>query len=349
MKKIIIGIDVSKENLDATAICEKNSEFSLQSVAYSKFENRPMGFKRMLVWARKLVEGVDLSQILFCCETTGGYDRALCEYIFAKGYDIWRESALQIKRSAGVQKGKNDKNDSLTIAEYAMRHMDKAVLYVSPDRNIVQIKQLFLYRVQLVKEKTAKSVRVSEIKCTAQKSKALSFIIRETEKRIRHLKKEIVECEKRIVEIIDSDENLKRNYSHLNSIKGISIVNATALIVYTNNFRNITSGRKLASYYGVAPFREQSGTSIDRKINTASFSNHMLKSYIIQAATSTITPKGIYRQYYTRMIQKGKHHNLVMNNIANKLLILAMALIKSDRDFEFNHEYIREFNKSKSA
>ena len=45
----------------------------------------------------------------------------------------------------GVRKGKDDKADSLMIAEYAMRHIDKAVIYETPDGAVRELKALFLY------------------------------------------------------------------------------------------------------------------------------------------------------------------------------------------------------------
>ena len=103
MKKNVIGIDISKEKIDASAIDVRNTRQGVLKLGYQTFENRPMGFRRMLVWARHLIKGTPLGEVLFCCETTGGYDRSLCDYIYAKDLDIWRESALQIKRSMGVR------------------------------------------------------------------------------------------------------------------------------------------------------------------------------------------------------------------------------------------------------
>ena len=187
MKKIIIGIDISKEKIDASAIDVRNSQLGVLKLDYQAFENRPMGFRRMLVWARHLIKGVPLEEVMFCCETTGGYDRCLCDYLFAKGLDIWRESSLQIKKSCGLRKGKDDKTDSLIIAEYAMRHMDKAAYYVSPSETVRELKALLLYRRKLEQEKTSKKVRVAELKATAAKSKSISFILRDAQKSIRVL------------------------------------------------------------------------------------------------------------------------------------------------------------------
>lgn len=128
------------KTLDATAIKLETEQLGYSKLDYQVFENVPMGFRKMVAWARKLVPGVPLEDILFICETTGAYDRALCDYIFGKGYDIWRESALQIKECSGLRKGKNDKADSLMIAEYAMRHMDKVHLYQSANGKILEIR-----------------------------------------------------------------------------------------------------------------------------------------------------------------------------------------------------------------
>ena len=349
MKKIIIGIDISKEKIDASAIDVRNSQLGVLKLDYQAFENRPMGFRRMLVWARHLIKGIALEEVMFCCETTGGYDRSLCDYLFAKGLDIWRESSLQIKKSCGLRKGKDDKTDSLAIAEYAMRHMDKAVYYVSPSETVRELKALLLYRRKLEQEKTSKKVRVSELKATAAKNKSISFILRDAQKSIRILEKSIKDCEKQILALYDSDEELKKSYDHLTSIRGIGIVNASAMIAYTNNFKNITTSRKLSSYYGIAPFREQSGTSVNKKAMVKCYSNSMLRAYLTQAAENTIREHGIYHEYYRRLSERGKCHGIALNNVKNKLLHLSLSLIADDMDYEENHEVPRTIRKAQSA
>lgn len=349
MKKIIIGIDISKEKIDASAIDVRNSHLGVLKLDYQAFENRPMGFRRMLVWARHLIKGIVLEEVMFCCETTGGYDRSLCDYLFAKGLDIWRESSLQIKKSCGLRKDKDDRTDSLIIAEYAMRHMDKAVYYVSPSETVRELKALLLYRRKLEQEKTSKKVRVAELKATAAKSKSISFILRDAQKSIRILEKSIRDCEKQILALYDGDEDLKKSYDHLTSIRGIGIVNASAMIAYTNNFKNITTSRKLSSYYGIALFREQSGTSVNKKAMVKCYSNSMLRAYLTQAAENTIREHGIYHNYYRRLSERGKCHGVALNNVKNKLLHLSVSLIANDMDYEENHEALRTLRKSQST
>ena len=347
MKKIVVGIDISKEKIDASAIDVREGQIGLVKLGYQVFENRPMGFRRMIVWAKRLIKGTRHEDVLFCCETTGGYDRALCDYVYAKGLDIWRESALQIKRSMGVRKGKDDKADSLMIAEYAMRHMDKAVFYETPSEAVRELKNLFLYRYKLVQEKTEKTVRMKEMEATAAKSKSMTFILRDARKSIKAIDKSIKECERQILQIYSDNENLKKNYDHINSVSGIGIVNATAFIAYTNNFANFTTANKIASYWNCASFRERSGTSVDKKAYVKCYSSSLLKAYLTQAAECTVKNHGIYHDYYLRLNAAGKPYGVIINNVRNKLIHMVFSLVNNDMDYEENHEFIREKRKGK--
>lgn len=348
MKKIVIGIDISKEKIDASAIEVQNVLLSVRKLGYETFENRPMGFRRMLVWARHLIKGVGLEEVLFCCETTGGYDRCLCDYIYAKDLDIWRQSALQIKRSMGVRKGKDDKADSLMIAEYALRHMDKAVIYETPSPVIRELKALLQYRHKLVQEKTEKKVRMSQLSDTAAKSKSVSFILRDARKSIKALEKSIRQCEQQILGLIKGDGQLARNYEHIISVSGIGIVNATALIAYSNNFKGITTANRMASYYGIAAFRDTSGTSVDKKAYVKCYSNSLLKAYLTQSAEWAVRENGIYHGYYLRLKQKGKPYGIIINNVRNKLIHLVYSLVSNDMDYEQDHEAVRALKMGKT-
>ena len=348
MKKIVVGIDISKEKIDASAIDVRDIQLGVVKLDYQVFENRPMGFRRMLVWARHLIKGVGLEDVLFCCETTGGYDRCLCDYVYAKGLDIWREGALQIKRSMGVRKGKDDKADSLAIAEYAMRHMDKAVMYETPSDTVRELKALFLYRHKLVQERTSKKVRAEELKATAAKSKSMRFIVHDAMKSVRTVEKSIKQCERQILELIEGDEELKKNYDHITSVHGIGIVNATAFIAYSNNFKGITTANKIASYWGCAPFRDTSGTSVDKKAYVKCYSNSLLKAYLTEAAEWTVKENGIYHDYYLRLKAAGKPYGVIINNARNKLIHLVHSLVTNDMDYEQNHELLRRLRKGRT-
>ena len=136
------------------------------------------------------------------------------------------------------------------------------------------------------------------------------------------------------------------NYRHIVSVCGIGIVNATAFIAYSNNFKGITTANRMASYYGIASFRDTSGTSVDKKAYVKCYSNSLLKAYLTQAAEWTIRENGIYHDYYLRLKEKGKPYGIIINNARNKLIHLVFSLIENDTDYEKNHEFLRAKRKS---
>lgn len=347
MKNSFIGIDVSKEKLDVTII--RKEEETVTTAGYQVFANSKTGLKDLLVWVRKNASRVK-AECLFCLETTGSYDLLACNHLHAKGYDVWRESALEIKRSSGLRRGKDDRSDSEAIAEYAMRHADKMKPYTPEDRKMHELKQLYLYRDSLVEEKKAKLTRISEIKTTEEENSwTLNFMYRTSMSDAERIQQTIDECEKRIRKLIKSDEALERNYSHITSIKGISIVNATAMLVYTGNFTKFEEPNQLATYCGVAPFRNQSGTSVNSKAYTKCYSNRKLGALLSQAAISAVRFSPDIKAYYDRLVAAGKPKGLALNNVRNKLIHIMFSLVRNGCDYEDGHEWKRKLQAGDAA
>ena len=339
MKKIFIGVDVSKETVDVSVIFPSMTENKPVVIDYHRYENRPKGFRTMLSDVRKAINDTGTEDWLFCCETTGAYDRALCDYLYGKGLDIWRECALRIRWSKGISRGKDDKADSLAIAEYAWRHQDKVQLYVSPSDTIRQLKALYLYRQSLVDEIKVRKTRANEIKSTSAESPAVRFMYSDSMKEIRHLKESVRKCEEMIRELIVSDEEMERNYNHMMSVKGVGIVVAVGLLVYTNNFKSIVTSRQASTYCGCASFYEDSGTSVHKKVNTGKLCNRRMKSTLSMAARRAVITDPAMHAYAERMSAKGKCYGIIINNVRNKLLHIIYSLIKNDCDYEENYEW----------
>lgn len=338
MKKIFIGVDVSKEKLDVSVIVAAQSP-SMESCTYlGAYENSARGCSKIVKEVAKMAKGVDRSDWLFCAETTGGYSRCLCDTLYKKGLCIWKESALQIKWSKGVVREKDDKTDSRIIAEYSMRNQDKFRPYVPDSPEVTRLKQLFRYREYLVKECRANKARLKELENTAVSNSDLTFILKNTKMEIKRLTKIIEECEARMEKVIEEDEALKRNYGHITSIKGIGIVNAVELIVCSNNFQSISDARKLCCYCGVAPFYRQSGTSIQGRSQVGHLSNKLLKAHLTNAAQSAIRHNPEMSRYYHRFLDEGKCQGIALNNVKNRLLRIVCSLVRDDSDYEENHE-----------
>lgn len=340
MKKIFIGIDFSKEKFDATAIFAENLSTQSTKSLHQTFKNTREGFKKFMAWVAEMAPEVKPEDILVCGENTGIYSELISTLLDAEGYTMWLESALKIKRSMGLQRLKSDKADSAVIAEYAMRFQDKAVAYKPLKPSLKALNEIFKQRAYLVRIKKGMQVRAKE-KCSTEMEmdSAMKFIQKSAARVVKQVDAEIKNCDKRMQKIIDSDEELKATFEIVTSIKGVALQNGTVLLVVTNNFKNFDfNARKLACYYGVAPFGKDSGTSVHVKPHTSCFADTQIKSLLSEAARCAVVHCTELKQYYQRLIARGKKKMVALNNVKNKMLHMIVAMVKSGQKYNPNHK-----------
>lgn len=327
MKKIFIGIDFAKSKFDV-AMIEACGLKEFGERRYGTFTNDKSGFRQLLKWLKGLVGTGMEEEWLFCGEDTGSCSLPLSRWLYGKGFDIWIESAYAIKHSSGIQRVKTDRADASMIAEYAWRHQDKAVLFEPLSDSLSQLREVFLYRHKLVQQRVAMDVRKQD-KETAGSSRAMSFIRRKSNHLLKEIDNAIKECDKMIDQIIESDEELRENYAIITSVKGVARQNGACLLIFTNNFKRFDmDARKIACYYGVAPFGKESGSSVHTPARTSHFANKLIKSLLSQAAQIARIFNPEIKEYYERLIMRGKKHAVAINNVKNKLLRIIVSLIK---------------------
>ena len=113
-----VGIDISKLKLDVNLLNPQTFQSE-----YFVIDNNPKSIKDFVKLLIK--RNIDLSQVLFCCENTGIYTNHLSFTLLESGLDVWVVPAIEIKRSKGISRGKNDKTDAKDIAFYSLRNIDK--------------------------------------------------------------------------------------------------------------------------------------------------------------------------------------------------------------------------------
>lgn len=326
-----MGVDVSKLTLDVSLLTPSGVHH------YQQFPNSKPGFTKLNRWlcASKVFS---YSTALFCLEHTGIYSRSVVEYLLAKGGRVWMESALHLKRSMGLIRGKNDKIDSLRIARYAMVNKDQAKLVSLSNTTLQLLKDLNGSRDRVLRSIQSLQVSVREMqrvdKSTAKELAQLNKAA------LQGLKKSKCAIEKRMLELIASDAELEHLYKLMTSIKGVGQVLATELLIYTHKFTRLTNAKQLACYCGVAPFAHTSGTSVKGKMGTSNFANMQLKSTLHLAALSSCKYVPDIKAYYQRKVAEGKNKMTVLNAIRNKLLQRILAVIKRGTPYVLNYAEI---------
>lgn len=337
MKKVFIGIDFSKEKFDA-AIILAEGVVETSARVFNEFKNSVAGYRQLVKWVTANTNGIEPSLLLFCGENTGGYSLGLSNFLYGKGYDMWLENAKCIKDASGIRRLKSDRADAAMIAEYAMRNYDRAIMYEPLSESLLQLRELFLYRQMIVSHKRSFEVRRGEKMLTMEKSPVKTTISLSERHIVMELNKEIAKIDEKIADTIQSDEELKNIYDIVTSVPGIGAQNAVSLMVYTGMFRKFDfNPRKIASYYGVAPFGRDSGTSVHTDPHVHYMANKLLKAILTQAALAATVYNPVIKSYYNKLLMRGKKKQVALNNVKNKLIHIVTAMVRNNQ--KFNPDY----------
>lgn len=259
-------------------------------------------------------------------EHTGIYSRELVKELVQYKSFVWLESSLQIKKSLGFLRGKNDKIDAFRIAYYAEKYFDKARFVQSNNGTLQRLQDLLAARDRLKKAKGQLQRPIQELK----RIDPIIYkdLIKINRPVVNQLNKGLDQIKKDILQVIYSDEQIKRLYLLATSVKGVGMVLGVQLIVYTHGFSRMQNGRQLACYAGVAPFEHTSGSSIKGRTHTSNFANMTLKSTLHLAAISSIQHNPDLKRYYDRKVSEGKSKMSVINAVRAKLLYRVLAVVK---------------------
>lgn len=201
------------------------------------------------------------SQWLLCVETTSIYSEGLAQWAYYKGLDIWIENAYSIKHSLGLTRGKDDRLDSRRIATYAQEKKRKARLYKPLEGTLKELKVLLRRRQNLDSCRKAILNAVEEDKEMYGNDSAIKDIY----DKIEEIAADIKDVENQIQERMDTmartSPELVKNYTIVRSAHGIGVINGIAFLVYTDNFKKFETANQMATAWGVAPFKKESGTT----------------------------------------------------------------------------------------
>lgn len=332
--KFYLGMDVSKLWIDITLMCVLNHV--KQPMITERFDNNAAGMKTMGKWLKKHRVSFDDNSLLVI-ENTGVYHRIVWEYCSAQGLPLYIGNATHIKWSFGIARGKNDKIDSQRLCAYAVKNADE--LKTTPVLNPVflKLKDMMTARSRLLAQKNSMKVYLGELKLS--NSKDTQLIMEQAHKAaLEGITESIKTVEKQIHQMIQQDAAIKNNYDLLLSVPGIGHLTAVYIICCTNNFICKITGKQLASYAGVAPFGNKSGTSIKGRDKVHKMANKDLKKLLHMGAVSAITHYPEFKDYYERKIKEGKHAQSVINAVRSKIALRAAAVINNKAAYVDNYK-----------
>lgn len=319
---LIVGIDVSKSSLD---ICFKPSGKSM------RINNNLSGFKDWFIQLKSQCR--ERSKVLIVMEHTGHYSCRLEKFLLLKEINFCKVPALQIKRSLGVIRGKNDKIDAQRIADYGWLRRDVLAADTFGNEELNELKCLLSLRLKLVRDRSGYLCRIKEMIesgfCTSS-----DYSIKIQQKITDFLKVEIRKVELRIKTLIRSNSNFMNTCDLMMSIKGVGWIVAAYMMACTDNFKKFSNARKFNCYAGLAPFKHSSGTSITGRSRTSHLANKYAKTLLTMAAACAIRTDRELKQYYQKRVSEGMKKMSCLNIIRSKIVARMFAVIKRQSPYQ---------------
>ena len=184
----------------------------------------------------------------------------------------------------------------------------------------------------MVKQRAGYQASLKEYKAML-KRKDNEFLFKTQEKMVGNLDKLIKKAQEEIQSIIGDDEKMNSLFKLITSVKGVGLILAAHLLVFTNCFTSFDDSRKFACYSGIAPFEKQSGTSLNSKSRVSHYANKKLKTLLHMAACSAILCDPELKEYYQKRINAGKSKMSTLNIIRNKIVSRVFAVVNRGTEY----------------
>ncbi len=127
----------------------------------SGFGNNPESTTAMLEWSLD-TSGVPKDELLFVFEHTGLYAHQLIGQLADNGFHFHVVPGLEIKRSLGIARGKDDKSDTRRITLYGYRTREEKSSVQAAPGVLEKVKRLMSLRIKLVAERAGHITTLGE-------------------------------------------------------------------------------------------------------------------------------------------------------------------------------------------
>lgn len=307
LAKISLGVDVSKESLDA---------YIYPLSKKLKVKNSKKGIRYLMKVAKKhKVEVV-------ACESTGGYENLLMNLFHKANCKVWQIDPKRIKAfiySEGVN-FKNDPNDAKMIALFAVKKTQEyESLLLSASKNEKELRELMKLRNALKDDLARYKTRKSNPSTVYTKSDYLDVI--------KFLQKKIKKIDEKIKEEVGKNPQLESKYKILTSIPGIGFITAVTLIVEMPELGKL-GNKQIAALLGVAPYTKQSGKYKGKEKIFGG--RERVRGALYMAALTAAMRNPVLSKFYKALRERGKDAKVALTAVMRKLGVYSNTMLRKE-------------------
>jgi transposase len=307
ISKAFIGVDVSKDRLDC--FCRPNG------ITFS-CDNTPTGIADLIQWAKAQ------QPQLIVLEATGGLERPLVAALVVAQLPLVVVNPRQVRDFARAigQLAKTDRIDAAVIA-----HFGEAVnpeVRPLPDHLTQQMDAMMTRRRQLVQMLAAE--RNHLVSAPAQVQNHVKEHISQLEELIKKLDQDIDQ-------MITGSPIWKTKDDLLRSVKGVGPVLSRTLLAELPELGRL-SRQEISKLVGVAPLNNDSGKYKGKRSCWGGRAS--VRGPLYMAALSATRCNPVIKEFYQRLLAKGKLKKVAIVACMRKMLIILNAMVKSDKPWD---------------
>jgi transposase len=303
-----VGIDVSKERLDAHA---------RPSGAARCLPHDAAGLKALLRWL------LALAPTLVVVEATGGLERRLARALSAAGLAVAVVNPRQARRFAQALGllAKTDRIDARGLALYGERIRPEPRAQPSPE--LERLAALVARRRQLI------DLGVQERNRRGQAADPL--VRRQIDATLALIARQRVEVEAALGAAIAADPAWGARRALIQSMPGAGAGLAQLLIAQLPELGGL-GRRQIASLAGLAPHPRDSGRR--HRHRSIGGGRGALRAVLYMAALSAIRCNPLYRQLHQRLRGRGKPAKLALVAVMRHMLVALNAMLRDHRPWQ---------------
>ncbi len=319
-----VGLDMAAETFTA-AVGTTPWRLLVRAV---EFANSADGFAAFHAWLQQ--QHLTPANTILCLEATGVYGETIAHLSCAAGYRLAVEPPLKVKRAFAPHGPKTDAVDSEQIAEYACRYLDELRFWQPPAAVLEQVQVLLTTREQLTVQRTAHQNSLQMVQRKIVATPLAEQIHRDL---LAHLKVHIQTIDRELRQLLEQHSTYRDYLALLLTVPGVGLLLATRFLVLTQTHPELLNPKKLAAHLGLCPYDHRSGKSVQKRTQSRHFGPPAFRKLLYLASLSLRQHNAQFRAYFLRKVAEGKPKELILNNIANKLIKIICAVLRTRTPF----------------
>lgn len=301
--KRIIGVDVASEKLD---LCD--SQHKLMGTINNSVNSI----------AKKLVAKIKhRDQTLIVCEGTGGYEYTLVEAVHAAGIAIAVVNPRQVRDFAKGH-GILEKSDTIDAAVLMRFGTDVNVNLATPRSDQEKRHHAFVKR----RSQVLKMIRQEENRFAQTHDVVTRKSIQTS---LKQLKKQLKMLDQQIDQAIKERAKIDPRVEILLSVKGVGPVMTSTLLCDLPELGKLNRSQ-IAKLVGVSPFINQTGKSDRKRITRGGRAK--VRNVLYMATLSAIRYNPVIKNFYQRLLGKGKLKKVALVAAMRKLLTILNDMVR---------------------